>query len=144
MPKALPAKAVADILVTAGCGTFAAVSGWGIFIGPLPKKPDTCILVNSTGGRNPFPNFLLDFPSVQVMVRGSENGHEDAWDKASACVDALLGMSSTAMGSDTYLACNQIGDISFLGLDENQRPLFSANFSFIVEPASGTHRVAIS
>lgn len=130
--------------MTAGVGTFAATSGWGIFIGAMPASPHTAILVNSTGGRNPFPHLLLNFPSIQVVVRSSSNGMDAAYDKISACVDALLGMASQSVNSDVWRSCTQMGDIAFLGYDENQRPLYSANLSFIVEPASGTNRIPIA
>lgn len=139
-----PADSVADMLVTAGVGTFAATSGWGIFVGKLPETPHTAILVNTTGGKSPFPHLLLNFPSVQIVVRGASNNLQDAYNKISACVDALLGMGSQTVNSDVWRSCTQMGDIAFLGYDENQRPLHSANLSFIVEPASGTHRISIT
>lgn len=140
-----PAIAVKDFLVAAGVGTFGTTSGWSIYIGNLPDAVDTVVLVNRTGGRDPFPHLAINFPSVQVVVRGAKNGYVAASDKMNAVVEALLGMNTTAAGLDTYRSCNQIGDISYLGQDENTRPMFSANFWFIVLPDVGSgHRVPIT
>lgn len=148
-----PADCVKDLLATAGVGTFNTVTGWCLSIGQWPDSPDTCILINQTGGRPPYPQLLINFPSVHCVVRGSKSGYQAARTKAGDIVDALLGMNSTLVGQsvspayagDMYRACNQIGDIAYLGQDENTRPMFSLNFSFIVLPAdTGGHRVAIT
>lgn len=138
-----PAQCVKDRLVAQGVGTFGASTGWSIAIGRLPDKPDTVILVNATGGQNPFPHLLLNFPSVQVFVRGTKNGYQEARTKAYDVVKALLGMTDELLQGDMYRSCTQIGDIAYLGQDENTRPMFSANFSFIVEPAQETGDIRV-
>ena len=45
--------------------THVGVSGWGIEIGAMPDNPDRIILVSDTGGFDPNPKWLLDFPAVQ-------------------------------------------------------------------------------
>lgn len=141
-----PAQCVKDMLVTATVGTFGASSGWSINIGRLPDNPDTVILVNQTGGQNPFPHLLYNEPSVQVFVRGAKNGYAAARTKINDCVKALLGIGTTVVQGDTYRSCNQIGDVAYLGQDDNTRPMFSANFWFIVEPAAeaGDLRIPIT
>lgn len=142
-----PAISVKDVIVGAPpLGTFGAASGWGVYIGAFPTTLDTAILVNATGGRPPYPHLLLNMPSVQVMTRGTKNGYQAARDKLEAIVNRLLGMDTTVLQGDTFRSCNQIGDIAYLGQDDNTRPMFSANFWFIVEPAAlaGGHRVAIT
>ena len=139
-----PAKAVCTLLQTAGVGTFAATSGWNLCVGVPPAAPDTSIICNSTGGKNPFPHLAYNEPSVSVVVRGAKNGYAAARTKAEAVVDALLGMSSTTVDTDVYRACNQLGDIIWLGVDDNSRPMFSANFWFIVLPAASGNRSAIT
>lgn len=142
-----PAISIKDVIVgSPALGIFGAATGWGVYIGALPIAPDTVILVNATGGRDPYPHLLLNMPSVQVLVRGAKNGYVAARGKLEAIVNRLLGMGTTALQGDTFRSCNQIGDISYLGQDDNTRPMFSANFWFIVEPAAlaGGHRVAIT
>ncbi len=141
-----PAEAVKDALVTAGIGTFGAVSGWAIYIGQFPARPDTVLLINQVGGRSPFPHLLLNFPTVQIQIRGNQGGYKVTRAQLKLAVDSLLGMSSQVLNGDTYRSCNQVGDVIYLGQDENERPMFSANLTFIVEPAAtaGTHRVTIT
>lgn len=133
-----PATAVKDLLVTANMGQFNAATGWSIHVGDFPESPDTVILCTVTGGRAPYPHLLINEPSVQVMVRGAKSGYEAASTKIRNVVDALLGMNSTTLGGDVYRSCNQIGDVAYLSKDSNMRPIFVANFWFIVLPASGT------
>ena len=88
-----PAVGIKDLLETESVGTFAALTGFGIFIGKQPDANDTSIVITNTGGEAPNPKFLLDFPSVQVMVRGAKGGYQAAFAKAVAVQDALLGVS---------------------------------------------------
>ena len=89
-----PATAVKDLLVSAGVGTFAASTGWGIYVNEMPTSPDTVIAVMDTPGGTPNPKYALDFPSVQCLVRGSPNGGQALQTKAIEIKDALLGITS--------------------------------------------------
>lgn len=143
-----PAESIAIHLTTdpnkVGDLLSAANTGWRVGVGMLPDTPDTAIIVNMTGGVDPFPHLLLNQPSVQVMIRGTKNGYQAAYAKARAVVAKLLGMATTVLQGDTYRSCIQIGDIGTLGFDENKRPLFSANFRFIVEPVAETGETRVS
>jgi len=140
-----PAESVKDILVSAGVGTFAVATGWGIFIGPLPSNNDTVIVVNQApAGMDPYPHLLIDFPNIQVLVRGKAGGYQAARDKCGEVADALNGLTDTTVNSDVWQSVRQIGNIGFLGIDDNKRPLFSLNFTAIVLPASGTYRNPIT
>jgi hypothetical protein len=140
-----PAIATKDLLVAANVGAFNVNTGWCICIGVLPDVPDTVILCNQAGGLPPYPHLLVNEPRVQVMVRGKRSGYTDASAKIRAVMDALLGLSSQSLGGDTYQSCTMLGDISFLGQDDNTRPLFVANFQYIVLPVAGAgHRVPIT
>ena len=138
-----PAVGCKDLLVTAGVGVFAATTGWGIFIGKFPTAPDTVIACVDTGGLAPFPNFALNFPSVQVMIRGVPGDYISAHDKGRAVIDALLGMGYQVVNGDKWEGIIEIGDLAFIGYDEKNRPAFSANFSIHVEPSSTGNRQAI-
>lgn len=143
-----PSEIVKDLLVSASIGTFNAPTGWSISIAEPSSSPDTNIMVSASGGSSPYPHLLLGFPSVQVVVRGAKSGYKTAREKANAIVNALLGMSSYTdpTSGDVYQSCTQIGEIAYLGQDDNTRPILSMNFSFIVLPAAeaGSHRVAIT
>lgn len=139
-----PAQGIKDLLVTAGVGVFASATGWNISLGRHPSTPNTSIACVDTGGITPFPHLLLNRPSVQILVRGDLNGYQAADAKIRAAVDALLGIPAQTLNGDWWQGITQRGDVSFLGFDENSRPLFSANFSIIVEPKAGGYRQPIA
>ena len=138
-----PAEGIKDLLVSAGVGTFAAQTGWGIFIFKEPMSPDTVVTVFDTGGLSSNPKWLLDFPSVQVRVRGAIAGYQASYTKAREVLNALIGLPSQVINGDRWVAINQIGGIIGLGFDDNGRPMWTLNFALIIEPATGTHREAL-
>ncbi len=116
--------------------------GWTFEIGIMPKTPDKVIMISDTGqGNDPNPKWLLDFPTVQVMVRGGASSYLATYTIYKAAKDILLGLTSQAINSDRWNAVNISGDLGFIGRDENNRPMFSVNFQLIVEPQvpAGTH-----
>jgi len=131
------AVGIKDILVSASVGTF----GTDIFIGKLPLTPDLAVGIMQSGGKSPNPLFLVDFPSIQVMVRGKPNDYQGAIAKIQAVKDALLGLPVQTINGDKWSRINIIGDINNLGYDDLNRITFSINFSLVVEPASGTNRI---
>ena len=141
-----PSEMIRGILVTEGIGVFAATSGWGIFISKEPLVPDTTITVYDTGGISANPAYLLDFPTIQVRIRGNTGEYLEAYQKIRQVKDTLLGISSQVLNGDTLRSITCLGDIFSLGYDENSRPLLTLNFSLIMEPqtTSETHRVVIS
>lgn len=109
-------------------------AGDTVFIGRPPGEPTKLhVVVTASGGRPPWPHFALDFPSVQVMVRGIPDGYQAAYTKIRQVKNALLGYPSSTIGTDRLVAVNQIGDINWLGYDERNCPLFSTNWSLIIE-----------
>lgn len=140
MAMADPAEGIKDLLVTAAVGTFNATTGWSIRIAKEQDKPDTHITCYSSGGLASNPKWLLDFPSVQVRVRGAASGYVAARTKMQSVKDTLLGIASQTLNGDRWVAINSIGDINNLGFDDNNRPIFSINFALIIEPVSGDNR----
>jgi hypothetical protein len=134
------AVSMKDILVAAGVGTFAT----DLFVGKLPRTPDACVSVMQTGGKDSNPKWLLDYPSMQVMVRGAKNDYQGAYAKAVAVKDALIGYPSQDVNGDRWVQVNQLGDLMSLGFDEEDRAMFSLNWSLIIEPASGTYRITLT
>ena len=130
---------IKDVLVGAGVGTFAATTGWGIYIAREPPAPDTTITIYNTGGADPNPAWLLDFPTVQVRVRGARLGYQAAFAKVVEVKDFLLGRASGLVGTDQLDAVNQSSDILDLGFDDSNRPVIVVNFRLIVEPAQSVN-----
>jgi hypothetical protein len=122
-----------------------AISLWTIEIGIMPDSPDTVIMITDTGGVAPNPKFLLDFPTTQVMVRGSTSGYLAAWREAKAVKDIMLGITSqNVTWTDRLVSVVLTADMSFVGRDDTKRPLFSMNFQLIVEPQSVANSNRIS
>lgn len=114
--------------------THVGVSGWTVEIGAMPDEPDKVIMISDTGGLEPNPKWLLDFPSLQVMVRGAVSGYLDTFREAKAVKDLLLGLPSQDLNLDRWVSVTLASDVASIGRDENMRPLFSTNFRLILEP----------
>lgn len=127
-----PISVGARDLLTAHVG----VSGWQIEIGAQPDSPNKLISISDTGGAVPNPKWLLDYPSMQVQVRGEINGYLDTYREAKAVKDLLLGVDSQDINGDRWVSVLMSGDMAFIGRDESERPLWSMNFSLIIEPQS--------
>jgi hypothetical protein len=134
-----------DLLVAASVGAFEATTGWGIYIGKHPKTPDSVIVIASSGGFAPDPKWLLDFPTFQIRIRGNKGGYQEATLKAKDVKDTLLGLPSQDVNGDRWVSVRMLSDNTLLGYDENDRPMFSMNFTLITEPATSglTNRQAL-
>ncbi len=132
-----------DLLVAAGVGVVASGTDWQIFAGAMGKTPDRAISIRQTPGADPNPKWLLDFPSMQIRIRGKEEEYLDAKDKAQEVKDALLGLPSQDVNGDRWVSVTGIGDLIDMGRDDNGRYEFSMNFALIIEPQSGTNRIAL-
>lgn len=112
-----------------------ATSGWVSEIGAFPDDPDEVIMISDTGGVDPNPKYQLDFPTVQVMVRGKVSGYLDTWREGKAVKDILLGIAAQVINLDRWDGITMNGDgPAFIGRDESMRPLFTLNFAIILEP----------
>lgn len=159
-----PAVGIAQLIDQANLGTFADMSPWAFFgagiwggasaggnpnwpvvVGKLPPTPQAVIAVVSTGGVQPNPKYLLDYPSVQVLVRGAANGYKAARMQANAIKNLLLGFPSQEVNGDWWDIVLVIGDIATLGFDDNNCPMFSLNFALTIEPRAeaGTNRIPL-
>lgn len=134
------AVAVRELLVTANVDS----AGWTLDIGEHPENNDRSVLINMSGGRPPYPHLALNFPSVGIIVRGKRSGYLETSAKMAEVCNTLLGLGNQVANTDTYRSCNQVGDVIYLGQDDNGRPKLSASFWFIVEPSDLGNRKAIA
>ncbi len=130
----VPSIGVKDVLVAANVGTFNSGS-WQIHVSKQPLEVDQSITIYDAGGLAPYPKWLLDFPSVQIIVRGLENSYETTYNKTKEVKDALLGLPSQDINGDRWVSVTMIGEMASLGYDEKQRPEFALNLRLIIEPA---------
>lgn len=131
-----PAYDAAQILINAG---IVAASGntWPVKLGRLMTSPDAQVAIVDTPGRAPNPKWLLDEPSLMVLIRGNIDGYAEAWAKGKAIKDKILGMDPVNLTTgDRWNGVLALSDLAFLAYDANSRPTFSINFRLIIEPAA--------
>lgn len=140
----LPSVLMKDTLVADGF-VLGGTGQWSLWIGKQPTSPDRCITIYDGPGLAPNPRWLLDYPSVQIKVRGGQNDYKVAGDKATEVRNRLLGRESynafDGLG-DRIVMVNAIGDVAFTGWDDPVRPEFVFNLRLTIEPANTapTHR----
>jgi hypothetical protein len=123
---------IKDKLVAAGLGTFAATTGWGIFINSEPDSPNTTITIYD--GPGPEPDEVMDssqkpllHPTVQVRVR--DTTYLAARTKMDAVVTALRRLAPWTVGADCrYLNVFQSSEPLFLLKDQKDRFVWVVDF----------------
>lgn len=122
-----PTEDIKDILVGQGFGTFQT----NMFIGEFPSSPDYCVIISLSTGSN--PGLSLDSadewerPGIQVLVRGGATGYNTANVNMYNIAKYLHRHAETINGA-RYAYIEQMGDVIYIGKDESNRPIFSANF----------------
>ena len=135
-----PATVFASILhsseVTTDGSVAATSDRWAMKVGIMQDKPDRQVTLLDTGGYS-NPRWLLDYPTVQVIVRSGPEGYEEGYSKARQVKDVLLGIQPQVFDTDnTLVGIMMQSDISFMHYDDSSRALFSINFRSIVQPAA--------
>ncbi len=133
----IPSVDAKALLLARGVGDADPTADWGIHVSFLPPEPSRVIAIFDTGGtgEGPNPKWLLDYRTIQVLVRGGVNDYVAAYTIAQAVKDALLGMTAQVVESgDRWDGVTGVGDIMFLARDDNQNPTLSINFRIIIEP----------
>ena len=145
MATTLPSEDVRSILVAASVVSATPTAAWSVHMGHLPKSPNEVVAVVDTGGLSPNPKWLLDYPSVQVLLRGAPNGYVTTRTKAIRIKDELLGIMSQTVNSNRIVSITMNGDIAYMGVDQNERPMFSLNFRLIIQPqaSADTNRASL-
>lgn len=123
------------------------LTGWTFFIGKLPSEPDQVISLIDQGGPPGIPNLLVDFPGIQVLVRGSRGGlgYRDSWLMMRKIRDSILGMQNAPPEFPELDGITERGTIVPMGYDDQDRHTWSSNYQLIVEPGANalTHRSSL-
>lgn len=113
------------------------VTGWTLRYGKMVSTPNRVVVLTDSGGQSPNPRWKIDYPTFQARVRGGNGEYAEAYDKAKEVRNKLLGIDSQDLaGGDRLVSIICVGDIGFMGYDENDRPEFSVNFRAIIEPVT--------
>ena len=132
-------KDIVDLLHTNSLGTF----GTDLYIGKEPAEVQSCVTIYQYGGHDPDPKFRLNYPSIQIRVKGDVNGYSVAEQKMQSIVNVLLGMAKQTINSNVYVGVWQIADTMFLKYDENEHPIFVSNWRIAVQPSISDNRIAL-
>lgn len=127
---------IKDTLVSLGY-VFGGVGDWAVYIGDQPDQPQRVVTIYDSAGGTPNPRWLLDYPHVQLRVRGGPNDYAVCVQKALILRNMLLGRASYDAlngNGDRIVAINSVGDVAFTGKDDQNRPEFVFNLALIVEP----------
>jgi hypothetical protein len=137
-----PATDIATLLANDGHGT----KGEDLFVSREPDTNSTLTTtVYDTGGeRAAEPKWALDYPTVQVRVRGVRRDYDGAWGQAEAVKQSLHSRPTETVSSVAYYGIWTVGDIIFLTYDDSECPVVVVNFRMIREHTTTTgHRQPI-
>jgi hypothetical protein len=99
-----------------------------LFVSEMPESPDLCVAVYDTGGFDPESDYSYERPTVQVKVRGDKGKYLIAHSLLQSIRDVLHATHGETINTGLYVGIWQMGDILFLGYDQNKRPELTANF----------------
>jgi len=120
--------AIADYLETLGIGSV----GIDLFESLLPETPDDCVALFEYAGKPPLLSLdgsESDCPGLQVRVRASS--YEAGGTKLEQIRSALHPVSNQSIGGIFFISIRVNGSPIPLGVDQNDRPERSLNFSII-------------
>lgn len=118
-------------------------TGWAVQVGRIQSEPDKVVAFRDIAGRDPEAVVPVDYPSVQVIVRGSGSvgSYEETFAMAKKVRDALHVIPTAPTAFPELTSCLQKGGIIPLGNDDQDRPTFSINFWLILTlDGTGTYR----
>lgn len=140
-----PAEMIKDFVVaTAPVGMF---NGWVLKIGKLPSEPDQAVVFIDQGGPAGFPNLLVDYPGLQLLVRGvrAGAGYQTSYLMVRKVRDIILGCDAHPAQFLELDGVTERGHIVPLGYDDQDRHTWSSNYQLLVEPETNalTHRISL-
>jgi hypothetical protein len=139
-----PAYDIAKLLDTEAFGVIGSVNpaDWALNIDKEPDPPDNTITIYNTPSKEPDPQWRLNYPEVQVRVRGRDR--RGAHDKARTIMNRLHGCTAfTGNSGASYRGIWSRGEPTFLMNDSNNRAIFYVNLRMAVEPTDADNRRAL-
>lgn len=128
---------IKDILVAASVGGFAGTTGWQINISREAASPHTVITIYNSGSwQEASAKWKIDFPTLQIRVRGNPDGWLAAESKMAEVSNTLLGLTPQTVNNTDYRGIWKSGDTFQLAYDETSRPILVQNFRVASEPSS--------
>lgn len=108
-------------------------TGWAIKVNEMPSAPNQVIMIRDTGGIAGEVKVAINYPSVQILVRGNAGGdnYAVAFDKAKELWNALVAIPSRPTAWPYLTSVTPKGEIQSLGQSDNNRPTVSFNLQLI-------------
>ena len=108
------------------------IEGGNGFIGQQPELPHDCITVYDTGGGPQDSMNEIDDVSFMIHSRGSS--YQDGWALIHEAKLILQSMAGKLVEGKEYVGVWSTSNIAFVGRDEKDRSIFSANFKAAILP----------
>lgn len=127
-----PPEGFENILVAAN--QVNGATGWPLYIGTFPSSVDQAVLIIEGGGRQPEVAIAIDYPALQILVRGKKNSYAAARLKAQEIFEVLQALPTGPTPLAEYPELTSVvarTAVTWVGFDED-RPVFSLNFNLIV------------
>lgn len=147
-----PAHALSNYLATITApsviGYLAGTAAtWRITTGRQLDKPDSQITFFDYAGLPDNPAYRINYPSVQVRVRGAKDDYAGAWSKINDIKELLNGITPMDLEGDHYSGITAITSVISMGFDTLSRPEFVISFRVFLEPAANNspfmHRASL-
>lgn len=137
-----PGTGIVELLAALGVGNIAPHATWPIYESQFPTDDNVarCIVVREVGGRSPEVKLAIDYPSVQVLVRGGAQDYMATRAKIEEVFLALQAVPSGPVAYPELTSCVTRGGRTFVGYDEVNRPVWSLNFDLIESKAPEGNR----
>jgi len=125
-----PATDLVSSLVTGSIGTFAAETGWAIYVNREPENPDTTVTLYDTVG-SPFDGLCVATrnESFRIQVRIRANTYLTAYSKAVEVQSVLDYIANETIDTAYYNVVHRLDLISSLGQDDKDRCILVQNYA---------------
>lgn len=120
-------------LIRALGGLVEGSTQWAIKVNEMPSAPDQIVMIRDTGGPPSEVKVAIDYPTIQILVRGKDGGenYAIAYDKAKEIWNAIVAIPSRPAAYEKLTSVTPRGHIVPIGTSDNNRPTLSMNFQLI-------------
>lgn len=129
------------LAVAEGLGLVGGTTNWKGFYDHFAGDDRTLAFMQEPG-KQPEAAVAINYPSVQILGRGTANGYSELSQKMEALFNGLhsIPQSIAQPHYQELVSCIARGYIQNLGKDDNNRPMMSLNFNLITAPINLGHR----
>lgn len=100
-----------------------------------PTADDECAVITIHAGMPQDQYTGLKYPSFQILVRGKPRDFQNTEARAYEIFEAIANKKNQQIGADSVVIIKPQGSAPFfIGVDENDRPIYSMNFDTVIRP----------